>query len=112
MRGTLSDNAQRVMQWFGVSDQPAPDFTGARIHEISPGQIMLITGASGAGKSTLLRAMRENASGRWIDLAHIALSRRRIVDCFAAMDLKEILANLGRVGLAEAWTYVKYPNEL
>src|SRR5436190_23741469 len=77
-----------------------------------PRTITLTTGASGAGKSTLLRALRKSRRAHWIDLAQIQLVEKRVVDCFANIDLKEILQTLARVGLSEAWTYLKYPSQL
>src|SRR4051812_34495594 len=101
MRGKLSENAQRVIEWFGISQQSnAPRAPSEhRMHMrrfFQPGTITLITGASGAGKSTLLRALRESCRDGWIDLARIQLVEKRIVDCFPATQLQEILQTLAR----------------
>ena len=80
-----------------------------------PGAITLISGASGGGKSSLLRALRSehfNSSTRCIDMAAIRLRERPVIDCFANANLTDALSLLSRVGLAEAWTYLKTPAQL
>ena len=93
---------------------------------LRPGTITLIAGPSGAGKSTLLRAARAAQPGRrWIDLADFpdpstptptptstAIAASPLVDCFPGLSLRDALALLARVGLAEAWTYLRTPAEL
>ena len=80
---------------------------------LRPATITLIAGPSGAGKSTLLRATRAaHPSRRWINLATIAAPDVPLVDCFADLPLRDALALLARVGLGEAWTYLRTPGEL
>src|SRR5439155_21936400 len=74
-------------------------------------------GSRGAGKSALLRTLRDRAverGRRWIDLATMSVEGELpLVDCFGeAMALREVLLLLSRVGLGEAWTYLRTPGEL
>ena len=118
-----SDRAARVAEMFGIScrladvkqpqsqTHPAVDLCALLP---CPGQIVLISGASGAGKSSLLRDLRRTALGsaRWIDLMRLDMPNVPIVDCFKTLSLQRSLALLSRVGLAEAWTYLRLPGEL
>ena len=126
-----SERAAQVARWFGLgecvvvvaagpssadakaaSDVPAPPAFPAPV--LRPGTITLVTGASGAGKSTLLRATRDaHANRRWIDLAQLTTAPDApLVDCFDDLPLRDALALLARVGLGEAWTYLRTPAEL
>jgi ABC-type ATPase with predicted acetyltransferase domain len=134
-----SERAAQVARWFGLdrrsarsgvagakatSDgrvpvsalETAPAPTPALALALRAGTITLIAGPSGAGKSTLLRAARDaHANRRWIDLATIAAPApgdAPIVDCFGDLTLRDVLALLARVGLGEAWTYLRTPAEL
>ncbi|MFT3785262.1 MAG: hypothetical protein QM770_03735 [Tepidisphaeraceae bacterium] len=84
----------------------------------APGQVTLLTGASGSGKSTLLRATTAHAMRtgvRALDLQTLKLSTnrcQRVVDSIDAPTLDERLRCLSRVGLAEAWTWLRRPSEL
>jgi ABC-type ATPase with predicted acetyltransferase domain len=83
---------------------------------------VLITGPSGSGKSQLLSAMRNrHAPGvSWIEPASIRFDDRSVIDTLcgridpACPDdaIERGLALLSRVGLAEAWTYLRTPAEL
>ncbi|HEY1628301.1 MAG TPA: hypothetical protein VGF52_00495 [Tepidisphaeraceae bacterium] len=77
----------------------------------APGQIILITGPSGAGKSSLLRILRKK-SDDCLDLPRLRLPDRPLVDCFGQVPLEQVLVILSRVGLAEAWSYLRTPSEL
>jgi ABC-type ATPase with predicted acetyltransferase domain len=79
----------------------------------APGQILFLSGPSGSGKSSLLRAMQTIATDQiWIDLSRIELPEEPLVDCFKTCSLEDALETLSRVGLAEAWTYLRTPLEL
>jgi ABC-type ATPase with predicted acetyltransferase domain len=111
-----SPRTHAVAEWFGlsraatVSEAPPVDLSALLP---APGKIVLITGGSGAGKSTLLRAMQQQFADRaWLDLRAIALPERALVDCFPTMPLERALGLLSRVGLAEAWDYLRTPAQL
>ena len=79
----------------------------------TPGQIVSINGASGSGKSMLLRQLRSLVPpGDWLDLDSIRLPNEPVIDCFGSRDLAGTLSLLARVGLSEAWTYLRKPNQL
>ena len=77
-----------------------------------PGAITLVTGPSGAGKSSLLRALRGTVDAHWIDFDRLEPDAVPLVDCFDETPLAGALALLSRVGLCEAWTYLRTPSEL
>lgn len=79
----------------------------------SPGKILLISGASGSGKSSLLEMIRKTFKrSHVLDLNRIILPDQPLVDCFGAIPLQQVLGLLSRVGLAEAWGYLRTPAEL
>src|SRR5262249_30866036 len=49
---------------------------------------------------------------KWIDLMRINLPEVPVIDCFKTLSLQRSLTLLSRVGLAEAWTYLRLPTEL
>ena len=128
-----SPRAAAVVRWFGLRGAVKCRTDATRephslALDLAARTITLVTGPSGAGKSSLLRAVQcdqreRGASGQmapmWIDLAAIALPDVPIVDCFhddvaASGDsaLRRALLDLARVGLGEAWTYLRTPGEL
>ena len=83
--------------------------------ELAPGTLTSIYGPSGSGKSVLLRRLRERHKARerrWIDLDAIALPDVPVVNCFGEQPIDQTLKLLNRVGLGEAWTYLRTPEEL
>ena len=119
-----SARSARVAQLFGLADRlnlpeviPQDDARTRKelLRSLVPGagQITLFTGPSGAGKSSMLRALRRiRSSRRFVDLNRIDLPDRPLVDCFGQTPLDETLALLSRVGLAEAWSYLRSPRQL
>jgi ABC-type ATPase with predicted acetyltransferase domain len=129
-----SDRAAEVAKLFGLPEQRAlvaAKAGSSRSKRVKPppfdmrallpraGAITLITGPSGAGKSSLLRrlkvlARRVDGGGKWIDLTRMPVPMSvPVVDCFDPDDpLTDVLLDLGRVGLGEAWSYLRTPREL
>jgi ABC-type ATPase with predicted acetyltransferase domain len=106
---------ERIVNWFGLTNprpetpEPRPEFPP------QPGQILLLTGASGSGKSTLLRQLvadLHQQNIRTIDLGRLPLPDVPVVDCLPDLSLEAALMLLGRMGLGEAWTYLRTPTEL
>ncbi len=115
-----SQRGRVLARWFGLK-RAGPGATRGdclateQIDSLipAPGQIVLIGGASGSGKSSLLRAVHARvAPARWIDLNRCDLPDRPLVDCFGLLGLERTVGLLNRVGLSEAWTYLRTPAEL
>ncbi len=115
--------SERVARWFGLPIAPTDDTQNVTPGEPplqslplpETGQIVLLSGASGSGKSTLLRqviAELERTGRRVIDLARLPLPDVPVVDCLPDLPLESMLMLLGRMGLGEAWTYLRTPTEL
>ncbi|MGF1634336.1 MAG: hypothetical protein ACFCVE_10845 [Phycisphaerae bacterium] len=77
-----------------------------------PGHVLLVTGPSGSGKSRLLRRLGQSRSVRWVQPARLRLADAAVVDCLSPLTLEEAVALLNRLGLAEAWLYLKTPRQL
>lgn len=119
-----SDRAREVVELFDLHDaidRPAHEMGDAKQHRRhlralvpAPGQIVLVTGASGGGKSSLLRRLRRfRAHRRWIDVQRMRLPDVPTVDCFGPdVPTLDALKLLSRVGLGEAWTYLRTPKEI
>jgi ABC-type ATPase with predicted acetyltransferase domain len=122
-----SERGEQIARWFGLNDfqreglrsEHANASQSLRIDQLVPanGQITLVSGPSGSGKSSLLRKIQRDplvaASSAFLDLDARSLPSRPVVDCFdPQFSLKQVLSMLSRVGLAEAWTYLRTPNEL
>jgi hypothetical protein len=116
LRGT-SWRTERIANWFAMSS-PEPVIQQAHPEPTllpEPGKILLLNGASGSGKSTLLRkliAQLESQGTRVIDLARLPLPDLPVVDCLPELSLEAALMLLGKMGLGEAWTYLRTPSEL
>ncbi|MGH7176052.1 MAG: ATP-binding cassette domain-containing protein [Tepidisphaeraceae bacterium] len=121
-----SARARLIADWFAL-DRVARSSSGKRNRTApalgaralcallpAPGQIVLLTGPSGSGKSTLMRALfrRSRRSCNRIDLDRIRPADTCIIDCLPGLALDATLSLLGRVGLAEAWTFLKRPRTL
>jgi len=122
-----SQRGEQIARWFGLNERRSPisnsDNAGSSqslpLDQFIPrcGEITLIGGASGSGKSSLLRKIRTDpliaAASNFIDLDTLSLPTRPLVDCFdPQFSLPQVLSMLSCVGLAEAWTYLRTPDEL
>jgi ABC-type ATPase with predicted acetyltransferase domain len=59
-----------------------------------------------------IRAKHEGCGMKWIDLDEIEIPSVAVIDCFGATSLSEVLELLARIGLGEAWTYLRTPSQL
>lgn len=125
-----SPAARRVAEWFGLLPEPAREPSAverslasqlpappAGLALPAAGQILLIVGPSGGGKSALLRQLVARSRNvlpsapMVLDVDRVRLGRVPCVDQFGP-DLQLALDLLSRVGLGEAYTYLRLPEEL
>jgi ABC-type ATPase with predicted acetyltransferase domain len=108
-----SNRVTEIIRWFGLDHSKPQDQIEIDIPAPVGGQIILLNGPSGAGKSRLLHRIRQQwkreTNCRWLDLADLELPNHAVVDCFPHSTLEETLLGLNRVGLAEAWDYIRPP---
>jgi ABC-type ATPase with predicted acetyltransferase domain len=56
--------------------------------------------------------MRHKSRFLWIDVNRLRLPDLPVVDCFDGRPLDQTLPLLSRLGLAEAWTYLRPPRQI
>ena len=118
-----SERAATVARWFGIDDQinhpeptPAPISAPTESSFVRSAQVR----ADHVADRPEWRGEIIDASGtaigpaqaRFLDLNEIQLPDVPLVDCFDGAPLDQTLALLSRVGLAEAWSYLRTPGEL
>jgi uncharacterized protein len=116
-----SNRVTEIIRWFGLDHSKPQDQIEIEIPPPVGGQIILLNGPSGAGKSRLLSRIKEEwgkprrgkpVRCHWVDMSDICLPDCAVVDCFPQATLEEALLGLNRVGLAEAWDYIRPPSAL
>lgn len=120
----MSTLVQTVRTMFDLPPVEPAEALRARPPEVAPaaGQILLVTGPSGSGKSHLLSTLRRRHASTmtWIEPTSIRLGDDPVIDTVCGQinptnpesAVDEALLLLSRVGLAEAWTYLRKPSEL
>ena len=122
-----SDLAERAAELFGLpivkpgEAEPARPLRAEVPADVpAAGEVLLLAGPSGGGKSTALRHMidvAKRSETTVIDVARVRLRRVPSVDQFgrskdAEADLRLAAELLARVGLAEAFVFLRLPGEL
>lgn len=80
--------------------------------KIGPTDIVYITGESGSGKSVLLKALEKDLGEEAINIADVKLDRHKpLIDC-VGRTVEEGLELLSRVGLNDAFLFVRRYSQL
>jgi ABC-type lipoprotein export system ATPase subunit len=80
--------------------------------KIGPEDIVYITGESGSGKSVLLRALEKDLGSQAINIDDVKLERNKpLIDC-VGKTVEEGLELLSRVGLNDAFLFVRRYSQL
>jgi len=80
--------------------------------KISPRDIVLVTGESGSGKSVLLKALAKDLGDQAINMADISVDADKPLIDTVGKTLKEGLELLSRVGLNDAFLFVRRYSQL
>ena len=93
-----------VAEAFGLGIDEAQKFLVLNtILQISPRDIVLVTGDSGSGKSVLLRAIREDLGSEAVDMADVHMDENKpLIDTIGGT-VEEALELLSKVGLNDAF---------
>lgn len=81
--------------------------------EINQGEVVYITGQSGSGKSVLLRRLHKDLSKSLnvVNIDDVELPEKPLVDQIGS-STKQALELLSRVGLNDAYLFIRKPSEL
>lgn len=114
-KGLISEKSAAVMRMFGVTVERLDEMriTHSCRLDMSPGDIVYITGTSGAGKSVLLRGLQEAVGASdGVNLDEIELpADRTLIDCVEG-DFLEGLRILSIAGLSDVDCLLNQPANL
>lgn len=79
---------------------------------LGEGDVVYVTGDSGSGKSVLLRALREDLGDRAIDIDDVSVDEGALIVDSVGATLTEALGLLSRVGLNDAYFFLRRYGEL
>ncbi len=111
-RVELTERTVKVAEAFGLGVDAEQEHVLLRDFtlKLAEGDVVYITGESGSGKSVLLRALREDLGDRAADLSEVTVdSGKPIIDTVGG-SFREALGLLSRVGLNDAYLFLRrYP---
>jgi len=113
-RALLTERTINVAKAFGLGIDQEHRFVIYRDFELHMklGDIVYITGDSGSGKSALLRAIKEDLGPEAIDIDEITWDEDRPIIEQIGSNFEEALKLLCRVGLNDAFLFLRKPKEL
>ncbi len=113
-RAPLTERTIEVAQAFGLGVDQEHRFAIYRDFELymKPGDIIYLTGDSGSGKSALLKAIKEDLGPEAIDIDEVTWDEDRPIIEQVGRDFREALELLCRVGLNDAFLFLRRPKEL
>ena len=109
----LTDRALVVAESFGLGVDEAQKFKVLDAElKIGPKDIVYVTGDSGSGKSVLLRAIRQDLGDEAIDLSEVQIEADKPLIETVGATVEEGLELLSRVGLNDAFLFLRTYNKL
>jgi len=109
----LTDRSLAVAEAFGLGVDEAQKFKVLDAElKIGPKDICYVTGDSGSGKSVLLRAIKKDLGEEAIDLSEVRIQAdKQLIETVGAT-VEEGLDLLSRVGLNDAFLFLRTYNQL
>jgi ABC-type lipoprotein export system ATPase subunit/GNAT superfamily N-acetyltransferase len=109
----LTDRSLAVAKAFGLGVDEDQKFKVLDAElKIGPRDIVYVTGDSGSGKSVLLRAIRKDLGGEAIDLSEVCIEADKPLIETVGATVEEALNLLSRVGLNDAFLFLRTYNQL
>ena len=111
-RAPLTERTAKVVEAFGLCVDDEREHVLLRGFELklTEGDVVYITGESVSGKSVLLRALREDLGDRAVDLNEVTIDEEKPIIDTVGQSFPEALALLSRVGLNNAYHFLRrYP---
>jgi ABC-type lipoprotein export system ATPase subunit/GNAT superfamily N-acetyltransferase len=109
----LTERALVVAESFGLGVDEAQKFKVLDAElKIGPKDIVYVTGDSGSGKSVLLRAIRQDLGDEAIDLSEVRIEADKPLIETVGASVEEGLDLLSRVGLNDAFLFLRTYNQL
>ena len=111
-RSVLSERTVKVAEAFGIGVDEEKEhviYKGFDL-KLAEGDVVYITGDSGSGKSALLRALAEDLEDRAIDMSMADVDPEKPLIETIGKTFQEALSLLSRVGLNDAFLFLRrYP---
>jgi ABC-type lipoprotein export system ATPase subunit/GNAT superfamily N-acetyltransferase len=109
----LTDRSLAVAEAFGLGVDEDQKFKVLDAElKIGPRDVVYVTGDSGSGKSVLLRAIRKDLGDEAIDLSEVQIEANRTLIETVGATIEEGLDLLSRVGLNDAFLFLRTYNQL
>ena len=113
-RAPISDRTLKVAEAFGLGIDEEKEHVIYEDFELRLGDrdIVYITGDSGSGKSVLLRALEEDLGDQAINIADVEIDPEKPLIDTVGKTFQEALTLLSRVGLNDAFLFLRPFNQL
>lgn len=109
----LTERSVVVAEAFGLGVDESKKFQvlDAQL-QVSPKDVVLVTGDSGSGKSVLLRAIREDLGVEAVDMSDVQVDEDKPIVESIGVSVGEALELLSKVGLNDAFLFLRSYRQL